>query len=351
MFADVVRLASIVDIRRARELPVPGLVLVEEGDKVHPHDVIAEASIPNGVRVLNLSRALDLAPEDAEACVVRELGDELQEGDVIAQSEGVISRLVRAPADGRLMDISFGRAVMITQAFTIRVQAGMTGLVSEVTPEYGAVIQTLGGLIQGVWGNGKVGEGILTILEDHQESSLETAMLEEVEDGQILSADICLRRDVLEMVVNKGAAGMILNRLAPELIPPAMALPIPLIVLGGFGSGQPDRRTLAVLKAGAGKTACVNACEVDCDKGRRPEVIIPLEDGEPEKEFGFREEIAVGQVVRILSGEFAGSVGEVTACREEPKEFENGLTLASADIQFEDGKSVSVPQQNLLILG
>lgn len=351
MFVDVVRLASTVNIQRTRKLPFPGQVLVKEGDRVHPDDVVAEADISNGVRVLNLSQALDLEAEKAEACVVRELGDELQEGDVIAQSEGVISRLVRAPANGCLMDISCGRVVLTTQKVTHQVRAGMLGQVSEVIPEYGAVIQTRGSLIKGVWGNGKVGEGILTILEDHQEGSLEAAALEDVENGQLLAAGVCLREDVLLMAAARGAAGMILIYLAPELIPPAMELPIPLIVLGGFCVGQPDQQTLEVLKAAAGKAACVNACEVDWLENQRPEVIVPLEDGESEEELGYQEEIAIGGIVRILSGEYKGRVGKVTACEDTQKEFESGLELLSAVIQLEDGESVSVPRQNLLILG
>jgi len=351
MFADVVRLASVLDIQRTRRLPFPGQVLVKEGDSVYTNDVIAEADISNGVRVLNLSLALNLPPEEAEACVVRELGGELQKGDIIAQSEGVISRLVRAPADGRLMDVSCGRVVLITQKITCQVRAGMIGQVSEVIPEYGAVIQARGSLIQGLWGNGKLGEGVLTILDNIQESRLEAAALEGVERGRLLAAGVCLQRDVLDIAVKRGAAGMILNRMAPELIKQAVELPIPLIVLGGFGPGQPDRKMLEVLNAGAGKTACVNASEVDYLKGQRPEVILPVENGDLDEELGFQEEITVGRHVRILSGEYRGWVGEVTACEEVQKNFESGLDFLSAAIQLENGKSINVPRQNLLILG
>jgi hypothetical protein len=351
MYVDVVRLASILDIQRMRKLPFPGQVMVKEGDSVYTNDVIAEAAISNGVRVLNLSQSLDLEPEEAEACVVRELGDELQKDDIIAQSEGIISRLVRAPADGRLMDISCGRAVLTTQELKLQVKAGMIGQVMEVFPEYGAVIRTLGGLVQGVWGNGKAGEGILTILEDHQESSLNISALECIERGRLLAAGVCLERDVLEMAVRKGAAGLIFYSLAPALIPAAMALPIPLIVLGGFGVGQTDWETFEVLNTGARKTVCVNACEVDQLKGQRPEVIIPLEDGEPEDGLGFQEEVAVGQLVRILSGEFKGKIGEVARYGETPKEYETGLDFPSVEIQLENGEPVSVPNQNLVILG
>lgn len=350
MFADVVRIASIIDIQRTRELSVPGQVLVKEGDQVHTEDVIAEATFSSGVTLLNLSMALSLTPDEVEAHIVREIGDELEEGDVVAQRVGAIPRLVRAPADGRLVAVNDGQAVLATENSHVHVKAGLMGSISEIIPEYGAVIQTQGSLVQGVWGNGKVGEGVLSIPADYWTSPLDEAALADVESGQLLAAGSCLHAAVFEAAAGKELAGMILNRLAPELIPMASELSIPVIVLGGFNSGQPDMQTFDILNAGAGKTACVNACEVDLLKGQRPEVIIPDIEGEPEAELGFQGIVAAGQHVRIISGEYAGSVGEVTAVPKSPTNFESGLDLPSAVIQLEDGESVSVPQRNLMIL-
>ncbi len=350
MFADVMRLASVMDIQRTRRLSVTGRVLVSEGDQVHPEDVIAEAAISSGMIVIDLSLALGLPPEEAEACIVRELGDELEEGDVVAQCDGTISRLVRAPADGLLVDIREGRATLAAGETLIQVKAGMLGRISEVIPEYGAMIQTQGSLVQGVWGNGKVGEGILNLLAGYQEGSLDAAALEEVENGQLLAGGVCLHAAVLEACVEKGCAGMILNRLAPELVPLAKDLPMPVIVLGGFGRGLADKRTLDILTAGSGKTACVNASGPDLFTGQRPETIIPEVEGEPEDGSGFQGVITVGQDVRILSGEYIGRVGTVAAFAKSPVRFESGLELLSAVIQLEDRESVSVPLQNLMIL-
>jgi len=350
MFADVMRLASVLDIQRTRRLSVTGRVLVSEGDQVHPEDVIAETAISSGMIMIDLSLALGLPLEEAEACIVRKLGDELEEGDVVAQCDGTISRLVRAPADGRLVDIRDGRAMLAAGQTLIQVKAGMLGRVSEVIPEFGAVIQTQGSLVQGVWGNGKVGEGILNVLAGYQGSSMDAAALEDVENGQLLAGGVCLHAAVLEACVEKGCAGMILNRLAPELVPLANDLSVPVIVLSGFGRGLADKRTLDILTAGSGKTACVNASGPDLFTGQRPETIIPEVEGEPEDGSGFQGVITVGQDVRILSDEYIGRVGTVAAFAKSPVRFESGLELLSAVVQLEDGESVSVPLQNLMIL-
>ncbi len=349
MFADIVRLASVLDIQRTRKLSVPGRVLVSEGDQVHPEDVIAETAISSGIILIDLSLALGLPPEEAEVCIVRELGDELEEGDVVAKCDGTISRLVRAPADGRLVDIRDGRAMLAAGQTLLQVKAGMLGRISEVIPEYGAVIQTQGSLVQGVWGNGKVGEGILNVLAGYQEGSLEPAALDDVDSGQLLAGGVCLHAAVLEAGVEKGCAGMILNRLAPELIPLVKDLPVPVIILSGFGRGLADKRIFDILNAGSGKTACMNASGPDLFTGQRPEMIIPEVEGEPEDGSGFQGVITVDQDVRILSGEFIGKVGTVAAFAKSPVRFESGLELLSAVVQLEDGESVSVPLQNLMI--
>ena len=348
---DVVRSGSNIELQRTRQLPLPGQVLVKEGDEVAPEDVIAETTISSGIRLVNLYRALNLSSEEVEGCLVREVGDTLEEGDVIAQAEGVIPRLVRAPADGILLDVNDGQAVLAADETIFRVQSGVIGRIQKVIPEYGAVIQTRGSLIQGMWGNGKVGQGALRVLIDKQEGLLDAADLDEVEKGDLLAGGVCLNGTVLVTAVEREAAGIIVIRLAPELIPTALDMAIPVIVVGGFGPGLPDQRTVDILRLGAGKMACVNAVDVDRSQGHRPEVIIPQEDGKAEELLGFQGVIEVGMQVRLLSGEFVGRVGEVEACAKSPVEFPSGLELPSVLIRLENGEAVSASSQNLVILG
>jgi hypothetical protein len=49
MLVDVCRASLLREIRRERRLPVPGDVLVNEGQKVEPLDVIAEAELPDQI--------------------------------------------------------------------------------------------------------------------------------------------------------------------------------------------------------------------------------------------------------------------------------------------------------------
>jgi len=350
MFADVVRTASIIDIQRPRKLPFPGRVLVSEGDQVIPEDVIAEAHLPGKMVMLDITSGLGISPNEVKASLVRSVGDDLEQGDIIAQFEGTLSRLVRTPIDGRLVDVSHGQAVIAAGESPVQIRAGMIGEVVEVIPEFGAVLQTRGSLLQGVWGNGKVGMGTLHWVESSLDESIPLSALEGLERGQLLAGGLCLHAVLLESALEQGATGWIVNALAPQLIPMVMALPLPVIVLGGFGVLPTDPGIRELLRNKEGKTACVNALAVDIFKAQRPEVIIPLDERMTGENLGFQEEVTVGCRVRVLSGSQMGKTGVVMECPESPVHYESGLAYPSAVIQLGEGESISVPLKNLVVL-
>ncbi len=350
MLADVLRMASTLDIRRKRHLPLPGEVLVGEGDRVNPEDVIAQASLPKEIVMLDIAQGLGVSQDEAHSCIVRASGETLTEGDIIAQRDKPLYRLVRAPVDGRLVDIADGQVVIAVGERVIQVKAGMIGEILEILPEYGAAIYTHGSLLQGVWGNGKMGMGTLHWMESPKSEPIVDSALTDVENGAVVSGGLCCQASLFEKALEKEISGLILNAMAPELIPEAMALPFPVIVLSGFGTLPLNSSLADLFQSQSGKVACVNATSMDEIKGQRPEVIIPIEGKLTGEKLGYKSEISTGRRVRIISGAFAGQAGEIQDCPEAPLRFESGLKVPAAVINLADGKSVTVPQSNLVIL-
>jgi hypothetical protein len=351
MNADVLRVASVLDIHRVRRLPFAGHVLVNEGESVQPEDVIAEVAIPNNMLMLDVAKGLGISPLETISCMVRDLGEALSRGDVVAQSEGPFPRWVRTPVDGTLVECHQGRAVLATGKNYVRIQAGMIAEVKELIPDYGAILTTRGSIIQGVWGNGQVGAGVLNVIESSFGTPINVAMCGSLESGQVIAAGVCLHAAVLKHLAELRLAGLILGSLAPELIPAAMGLAMPVIVLQGFGQLPFCAASTALLKSRADQIASLNACESDIWSGRRPEVIIPHANGEPEAALGFRALLAVGQQVRVLSGAALGEVGEVVQLPQAKNRFESGLFFYEAKVALENGDIIPVPRQNLVILG
>ncbi|KUK97807.1 MAG: Uncharacterized protein XE06_0308, partial [Anaerolineaceae bacterium 46_22] len=97
MIVDVVRATSFAEIERVRKLPIPGKVLVEKGMEVNPQDVIAEAQVPGKIIMLDIAKGLGISPDETTSCLICEVGDNLEEGDIIAQYEKTLPRIFRAP--------------------------------------------------------------------------------------------------------------------------------------------------------------------------------------------------------------------------------------------------------------
>jgi hypothetical protein len=351
MLVDVYRASLFSEIRRERRLPVPGDVLVNEGQKVEPLDVIAEAELPDQIHMVDIAAGLDVDVLDVKHFLVRQPGEILYEDDVIAQVEGAIPRLVRTPIAGKFAALHRGKAVLQVGYETLKVQAGIDGVVQSVIPEFGAILVTSGLLLQGVWGNGRMGAGELHILEGSWLTPLDDEMISEVETRQVVAAGQCLDGGVLDNLAGREIAGLIVESLAPGRISEATMLPFPIIVLQGFGMLRPAPFILELLQPHTGQMTCVHGGMGDRLSGERPEVILSLPEGTQVEALDRRAELRIGQRVRVFSGEKLGQVGKVKALSEELKTFTSGLQLPAAEVQLSDGQQITVPQQNLVILG
>jgi hypothetical protein len=330
-------------IERDRRLPLAGRVLVSVGESVKPDDVIAEALLPSGVMTLDIARGLGVPLEEAEDCLLRQPGEMVKAGDLLAQFEGRLTRAVRAPADGLLVDFSRGKMTLAATEAKVTVKAGMPGEVTDVVPEFGATIRTEGGLVQGEWGSGGCCEGPLRVIEELDED----AAMPDLTVGEILVLPTVADGSVFDQMRKTDLAGLVTFWLAPGLLAEANALGVPVLVVSGLGAGSVDPVAWALLTERAGDTGCLDATG---ERAGRPELILPGEAKKPEKALGLQAALAVGQRVRILTGDAMGLVGLVTQL-EAPLLFESGFSFPAATIVLVDGNQVQVPQQNLVILG
>jgi len=350
MLVDVARAGLVMEIQRARKLPLPGEVLVNVGEQVHSTDVIAKASLTGKISLVDVATGLGVDPSNVKDVMVRQVGEKLTKGDMIAQISGAIPRVVRAPQDGRLAAFHQGKAVFEVETEVLELQAGMDAVVLAVIPEFGAILSTSGLLIQGLWGNGRIGSGQLHIALESWTHPLEDTGFDDMA-GQIIAVGMCNREDVFMGLIEKEPAGLIFGTLGPKLIKTARTLPMPLIVVQGFGPIPADKSILEWLQPLAGRTACLNASETDRIAGLRPEVIIPCEVSGEAESLGMRLELREGHKVRVYSGQALGEVGEVTALPDGWNLFESGLQLPAVNVALESGEEIIVPQQNVVVIG
>ena len=231
----------------------------------------------------------------------------------------------------------------------VTVRAGMIGVVSTILPERGAILATEGSLIQGVWGNSQVGAGVLRAQASELEKAISLEEFKEIDEGQVIAAGFCSDQALLERMIEKKPTGLVLGSLRPDLMGLAAALPFPVILLGGFGERPPDHHTFRLLREKSGEVVCLNACQPDHLNGSWPEVMIPSSQGDPQSAWPFQAEIKIGQQVQVVSG--AEGVYKVVGLPEEKVTLESGLISQVAVLKPDEGEEMTVPRENLIILG
>ena len=120
------------------------------------------------------------------------------QGDVIAGPVGLFKRVIRAPQSGVVKIAGEGKVLYEINSAEYELQAGMEGTVTNIIPERGAIIETKGALIQGMWGNGKITYGVVQPISNDLLQELVPEQLNIGFRGAIITAGFCRKPKVLE---------------------------------------------------------------------------------------------------------------------------------------------------------
>lgn len=349
MLAQVSHILGLTSIRRIRMLPVSGRVLVSPGQTVHAADVIAEANAATRHVLLDVRRWLGFTRvNEAERVITRQEGERVLEGDIIAETGGMFSRIIRAPSEGKIVAISAGRVLMEVENQPIRLYAGITGVVSDIYPEHGAAIEGSGGLIQGAWGNGHyVGDALMIILLKSQDAELQPTDLEVSLRGAIVVAGYCANPEALRFAAQLPLRGLALTCMSSDLIPVAKSLDIPIMVLEGFGRVPMNEAAYKLLTTSDKREVSIYT-PYNPNSGERPELFIPLPSvGKPAAETAY---FAPNQTVRIQGQPYRSRIGTIVQVRPGLTVLPNGVRAPAADVRLEQDTQVIVPLANLEVI-
>ena len=168
MITDTVQITLDTVIHRKKIMPTPGKVLVRKGEKVKPDDVIAETRLNSKYFELNVARGLGVPIEDVLQFINFPEGKLFRKGNILAGPRGITRRAVRAPTDGTLVKVHKGMAILKDTGQPYYLKSGLSGIVTDLIPHRGVVIESRGAVIQGVWGNGFSGTGQLIEIHGYQ---------------------------------------------------------------------------------------------------------------------------------------------------------------------------------------
>ena len=349
MFGPIAHILPVTVIRRERLLPISGKVLVRTQQKVVATNVIAETNLQSEYLLLDIARGLGMPTERADRFIQCKVGDQLAEGDVVAGPVGLTRRLIRSPRNGKTILTGNGQVLLELSGLPFRIKAGISGTVTDLITDRGAVIETTGALIQGVWGNGGIENGLMTILKQASSQMLVMSDIDISLRGSIVLATHCADPDVLKFAEELPLRGLILASMTPNLIPIAKKLHIPVLVLEGFGHFPMNSLVSKLLNTSDKREIAINAEPWNRYTGTRPEIVIPLSAPgnvtTPQEVGAF----ALGRRVHVIRAPKAGEIGTIVNLKETAF-FPGGLRATAAEVHLESGENHIFPIANLELL-
>jgi hypothetical protein len=351
MQAPVHHVVGFTSIVRERLLPISGTVLVRVNQKVNPNDVIAEANWAREHVLLDVARTLGVSSAMADRLIKCKVDDRLAASTEIAVGKGLFPRSVVAPREGRVAVVGGGQVLMEVGESKIELRAGISGTVIEVVRNRGAVIQTAGALVQGVWGNGRIDSGLLVNLAEKPDDVLAAGRIDVSMRGSVIMAAMVKDAETLKAAADLPVRGLILSSIYPSLIPQAREMRYPIIVTDGFGPLPMNSVAYKLLSTNAKREVTVNAEAYDRYSGARPEVIISLITTAVPPAPNEVETFAPGLQVRMRRPPALGMIGSIISVKPGLTTLSSGLRAPAAEIKLENGELVVAPLVNLEVVG
>lgn len=350
MIAPVTHMLPLTTILRRRILPVPGKVLARLNQKVLASEVVAEAEFAREHALLDVARGFGIPAAVADRLIRCKQGDRLAEGTIIAEKPGLIRRTIRTPRSGRVIVVGNGQVLLEVGETGMELRAGAPGIVIEIIPDRGVVIQTTGALVQGVWGNGRTDTGVMLSLLEQPSDVLSVGQLDVSLRGSVLLAGHCRDGEVLRGAAELRIRGLILASLMPSLLPLASQMPYPILVIDGFGNLPMNAVAFKLLTTNAKREVAVSAEGYDRYAGIRPEVIIPLPVSQELPFAPEFETFAPNQQVRLRRAPHLGEIATLVNVLPGLTALPIGLRVPAAEVRLQTGEHLVVPLVNLEVV-
>ncbi len=351
------RVVPLTTIKRERRLPVAGEVLVNKGSPVEPYDIVARAFLPGELRIVEVGKELSLKGQDIGSYLLKEVGHEVKAGEPLAAKRvGLFRRVSRAPLPGVIAAISGGRLLIESTPKPLEITAYLKGQIGQVMTGLGVVVETTGSLIQGAWGMGGEGHGVLKMITEEPTQPLTAEAIDIGCQGAVIVGGYLAGEEALRQAVERQVKGIIVGSISAKLREAAPVMPVPLIVTEGFGHTPMATVIFDLLQSNTGREVCLSATTRPHWDAVRPEVVIPLAGSgqvpPPDETDPSTTEsccaLEIGARVRIIRQPHLSQTGQVVALPAMARMVESGARLKGAEIKLDDeSDTLFVPLANL----
>jgi len=356
--------------RCRRMLPIEGKVLVGKGDRTEAEQVVAQTFMPGEIMPVNLANLLAMPPADILECMLKEEGDRIEVGEVLAETKGIFGFLKKAYKsrhEGTIETISgvTGQVIIRGAPVPVEVLAYLEGEVAEVLPNEGVVIEADVTFIQGIFGIGGETYGAIRMAAVSHEQELKADMITSDMKGCVVVGGGRVWHEAVVKAIKVGAAAIVAGGIDDQDLKKVLGydlgvaitgtekIGLSLVITEGFGDIAMAERTFDLLRQREGDAAAVNGTTQIRAGVMRPEIVIPLseeekaQEAEPEHTSGLLE---LGRPVRIIRDPYFGLIGEVSDLPPEPQALGSGSRARVLEVKLASGEAVIIPRANVELI-
>jgi len=356
--------------RVRRVLPISGDVLVQKGATVKARDVVARTFMPGDITPVNIANQMSLSPSEVGGVMLKRVGDQVAKGEILARSKGMFGLFkteFASPASGTIESISdvTGQLMIRGEPLPVQVLAYVNGVVVDVLPDEGVVVEAEVAFAQGIFGVGGEAFGTLKCVCASPAEDLTADKITSDCRGAVVVGGARIHEAAVRKAAEIGVAAIIgggiddadlkaiLGYDLGVAITGSEKIGLTLIITEGFGDIAMADRTFTLLRQHAGADVSVNGATQIRAGVMRPEIVIPVAgaSGGGVQEAHGGGILDVGSQVRIIRDPYFGVLGKVTALPHQPAVLGSGSTARVLEVACADGQHVTGPRANVEITG
>ncbi len=343
----VTRVTPLATIKHKRLLPISGRVVVNQGQAVKALETVAEAIVQPRYRLINVAQALDVPRAEADDYITCQAGDVVHENDILAEKGGLLRKVVHSPTDGEVLVVGDGQILLREHLPPWELKAGIPGKVTAVYTDRGVEITTIGAVLDGIWGNGKIGYGLVKMLGESGKDAITPDMLNIELRGLVLAGGRLDNPRVLELAEGLSTRALIVGSMRAGMIPAARKASFPVVVLESFGEGGMSASAFRLLSTSENRNAAVVGETTDVYEATRPVIVMPLSTIEQVPQIPVAAPLQEGTLVRIVRAPYQGEVARVISLPKGLARFPNGVRAPGVEVRLENGERTIVPAANV----
>ena len=350
-------------LRRRRELPVAGELLVKEGDVVEGSHVVARAHLEGELHLVRAAEVLGIPASDLPSVLKVQVGVAIAEGAVIAEMRGLwglFRSVVTSPISGTVEFVSnvTGHIGVRAPSKPLNLNAYMGGRVVAVEANRSVVIESESTFVQGIFGVGGERLGRVRMISISGDTRVTESEIPDGVEGTILVGGHSPTISALRKASEGGAVGFVTGSIDDKALREYVGYDIgvaltgdepvsmTLIVTEGFGALPMSDRVIATLKHVDGCVACINGATQVRAGAQRPELIAPMVKDIPGSDIA-AQTLCLGARIRLIRVPYFGVTGAISELPHALELIETGAHVRVLRAVLDDGRQVTVPRANV----